>query len=152
MYASTIRKINLGKKPPVLQSTLCIPKSPGWSLYISYGHDTSFLQKRGEIYLRNSVQARKKASQARLQGCVQGYKAVFQEGGDGIFWKGTFAQAKGNLQKQVSKHILYWGKLAFLCTQGRKDSLCYYIAFPARVIPKMAFSPPRLKHGKKRNH
>ena len=26
MYASTIRKINLGKKPPVLQSTLCIPK------------------------------------------------------------------------------------------------------------------------------
>ena len=137
MYASTIRKINLGKNPPVLQCTLCIPKAQvGRCIYLTAMTHLSCKKGGKFIFATLCIRQGKRLCKARLQGCVQGYKAVFQEGGDGIFWKGTFAQAKGNLQKQVSKHILYWGKLAFLCTQGRKDSLCYYIAFPARVIPK----------------
>ena len=101
MYASAKGKSILVKRPLFYNLHYVYQKiSPGWSLYISYGHDTSFLQKRGEIYLRNSVcRQGKRLRKARLQGCVQGYKAVIQEGGDGIFWKGTFAQAKGNLQK-----------------------------------------------------
>ena len=103
MYASTIRKINLGKKPPVLQSTLCIPKDKP-RLVVVYIYLTAMThlscKKGGKfIFATLCIRQGKRLCKARLQGCVQGYKAVFQEGGDGIFWKGTFAQAKGNLQK-----------------------------------------------------
>ena len=103
MYASTIRKINLGKKPPVLQSTLCIPKDKP-RLVVVYIYLTAMThlscKKRGEIYLRNSVyKARKKAVQSkatrlctRLQGCFSG-------GGRWHLLEGNFRAGKGEPAK-----------------------------------------------------
>ena len=96
MYASTKGK-SIQVKIPLFSNLHCVYQktSPGWSLNISNGHDTSFLQKRGEIYLRNSVQPRKKAVQAkatrlctRLQGCFSG-------GGRWHLLEGNFRTGKG---------------------------------------------------------
>ena len=65
MYASTKGK-SIQVKSPLFYNLHCVYQktSPGWSLYISYGHDTSFLQKRGKFIF------------ATL--CKQGYKAVYK--------------------------------------------------------------------------
>ena len=100
MYASTIRKINLGKKPPVLQSTLCIPKSPGWSLYIYLTAMTHLSCKKGGKFIFATLCIGKEkgfASKAtrlctRLQGCFSG-------GGRWHLLEGNFRAGKGEPAK-----------------------------------------------------
>ena len=157
MYASTKGK-SIQVKSPLFYNLHCVYQktSPGWSLYIYLTAMTHLSCKKGGKFIFATLcirQGKKGCAKQRLQGCVQGYKAVFQEGGDGIFWKGTFAQAKGNLENQVSKHILYWGKLAFLCTQGRKGQPFATIQpFSERVIPKWPSALQGSNTEKKRNH
>ena len=102
MYASTIRKINLGKKPPFFTIYIVYTKRQaqvGRCIYLTAMTHLS-CKKRGEIYLRNSVyKARKKAVQSkatrlctRLQGCFSG-------GGRWHLLEGNFRAGKGEPAK-----------------------------------------------------